>query len=218
MNQATEIRNRMMIREMGKEECVNLLTGVQLARLACASANQPYVVPVYLAYHQSFGEKACLYGFTTIGQKVEWMRANPLVCVEFDDTASETQWVSVIIFGRYEELPAVSTEDVRRFRELRHAEPGAVVLDAPKRTNETLFAHQLLESRAMWWEPASTARVALTHGVLARSLAPIYFKVWIDQVTGYESTRDADDGNFPARIGRPERLAWLRRALAGVRK
>ena len=30
----------------------------------------------------------CLYGFTTPGQKVEWMRANPLVCVEVKQGAA----------------------------------------------------------------------------------------------------------------------------------
>ena len=33
------------------------------------------------------------------------MRANPLVCVEVDEVAAYDRWVSVIAFGRYEELP-----------------------------------------------------------------------------------------------------------------
>ena len=33
------------------------------------------------------------------------MRANPLVCVEVDEVVSPQEWVSVIVFGRYEELP-----------------------------------------------------------------------------------------------------------------
>ena len=53
------------------------------------------VVPVYLAYDEASG---CLYGFTTPGQKVEWMRANPLVCVEVDEIAAYDQWVSVIAY------------------------------------------------------------------------------------------------------------------------
>jgi uncharacterized protein len=72
----------MVIRELSNEECRRMLAGTRLARLACAFNNQPYVVPVYLAYHEPSEGEACFYGFTTVGQKVDWMRANPLVCVE----------------------------------------------------------------------------------------------------------------------------------------
>ena len=72
---------------------------------SAARENQPYVVPVYLSYDVLPGGEPCLYGFTTPGQKVEWMRANPLVCVEVDDVVAHDQWMSVIAFGRYEELP-----------------------------------------------------------------------------------------------------------------
>ena len=194
---------------MSKEECVSLLTGVRLTRLACASANQPYVVPMYLAYHKPCGGDPCLYGFTTIGQKVEWMRANPLVCVELDEIAGDTQWVSVVVFGRYEELPAPPAIVLGR----QTAMSDTTGFDDPDRTNETRFAHRLLEGRAMWWEPACSARTTFAHGDLAEGLTPIYFKVWIEKVSGYESTRDAD-GSFPVKVGRPGKLGWLRRALA----
>ena len=105
----------MVIREMSREECLRVLAGARLARLACAHENQPYVVPVYLAYHERRAT-TCLYGFTTPGQKVEWMRANPLVCVEVDEVAACDQWVSVIALGRYEELPESPGRDDERLR------------------------------------------------------------------------------------------------------
>src|SRR5450631_1482971 len=98
----------MVIREMSREECLRVLAGARLARLACAHENQPYVVPVYLAYHEA---SECLYGFTTPGQKVAWMRANPLVCIEVDEVAAYDQWVSVVAIGRYEELPETPGSD-----------------------------------------------------------------------------------------------------------
>src|SRR5665213_3337694 len=98
----------MIIREMSREECLRCLAGARLARLACSHENQPYVVPVYLTYHEA---SECLYGFTTPGQKVEWMRANPLVCIEVGDIAAYDQWVSVIATGRYEELRERSASD-----------------------------------------------------------------------------------------------------------
>ena len=40
----------MLVREMSNEECFRVFAGARLARLACAVDNQPYVVPVYLAF------------------------------------------------------------------------------------------------------------------------------------------------------------------------
>ena len=88
----------MLIEELTRQASLDLLAGTRLGRLACARGPQPYVVPFYFAYHHN-----CLYSFSTVGQKIEWMRANPLVCVEADQVVSPHEWVSVIVFGRYEE-------------------------------------------------------------------------------------------------------------------
>jgi uncharacterized protein len=90
----------MLIQEMAKEENLSLLANMHLGRLGCAQGAQPYIAPFYFAYDSNY-----LYGFSTVGQKIDWMRANPLVCVETDDLVSSDEWVSIIILGRYEELP-----------------------------------------------------------------------------------------------------------------
>jgi nitroimidazol reductase NimA-like FMN-containing flavoprotein (pyridoxamine 5'-phosphate oxidase superfamily) len=143
----------MVVREMTWDECLATLAPARLARLACASENQPYVVPLYLVYHDRF-----LYGFTTPGQKVEWMRANPRVCVEFDDIQGFDHWTSVIVIGRYEELP-----------------------DSPEWGPERLRAYELLRRHAEWWEPGAAARGP--HGSTLPSQA-IYYRIRIDRITG----------------------------------
>lgn len=177
----------MVIREMNREECFRLLARARLARLACSYENQPYVVPVYLTYHSSGGE-ACLYGFTTPGQKVEWMRANPLVCVEVDEVTSDDQWVSVIAFGRYEELPNTEGHDGSRLPARAESSQGSgTTPDTAGRDSERLLAHEVLQAHAMWWAPATAAR---THRDPAGPFIPIFYKVWINQVTGHQATRD----------------------------
>ena len=64
----------MLIREMTRKECSEVLEHASVVRLACVRDNQPYVVPMYVACHEKY-----IYGFTTLGQKAEWMRSNPLV-------------------------------------------------------------------------------------------------------------------------------------------
>lgn len=44
---------------------------------------------MYFAYHDNY-----LYAISAIGQKIEWMRANPLVCVEVDNITSDDEWMS----------------------------------------------------------------------------------------------------------------------------
>ena len=103
----------MVIHEMSHDECVEVLRRTSLARLACCSESQPYIVQVHLVYKLDSG---FLYGFTTLGQKVEWMRANPRVCVLMDEITAPDQWVSVVIFGRYEEVTVSSKSDVAHDR------------------------------------------------------------------------------------------------------
>jgi uncharacterized protein len=141
----------MLINEMSAEECRGALEQMRFGRLACSRDNQPYVVPIYFTADGSY-----LYAFSTLGQKIEWMRANPLVCVEADDVQDQSQWTSVVVFGRYEELP-----------------------DDPRWEQERQRAHALLESRAMWWQPAY---VASTHRGEPHSLTPIFYRIRINSI------------------------------------
>src|SRR5688500_6615380 len=101
----------MIIREMDQDECLRVLAETRLARLACAFNNRPYIVPVYLAYYERSAGEPCLYGYTTLGHKVEWLRANPHVCVEVDEVTSCTRWKSVVAFGQYDELPELPEQN-----------------------------------------------------------------------------------------------------------
>ena len=91
----------MVIREMTKAECQEMLVASHLARLACARSNQPYIVPMHVDLDGEF-----LYGFATLGQKIEWMRLNPLVCLEIDELISDWQWASVIRIRALRGTPA----------------------------------------------------------------------------------------------------------------
>ena len=191
----------MSIREMSREESLPVLARVRFARLACAKENQPYIVPVTLAYFEPLPGEACLYGFTTRGQKLEWMRANPLVCVEVDEVKANDQWVSVIAFGRFEELPETPGSDDARLRAQESLREAA---EAPRETpegeGERFRAYRLLSTRAMWWEPGSSAWVARADRDPAEPYIPIYYKIRIDRLTGHESTRDAQGATASAGI------------------
>lgn len=215
----------MIIREMSRGECLRMLARTRLVKLGCAKNNQPYVVPISLAYHHADGGDPCLYGVTTLGQKVEWMRVNPLVCVEVDEVAASDRWASVIAFGRYEELPETPEGTDERFRaperstlHIRQPSPETGEADPEKAgsDDERLRAFQILKNQAAWWEPGWAAWVArAAHRDPTETYKIIYYKINIDSITGHESTRDAKDATVPSGLDSPGgSWGWLRRQLA----
>jgi uncharacterized protein len=192
----------MKIREMSEAECLEELGRSRLARLACAHENQPYVIPVSLTCDEA---TRCLYGFTTPGQKVEWMRANPLVCVEVDDATAYDQWVSVIVFGRFEELTESPGSDGTFLK--APVRPREVAENTPAWSGDSALgqyeneecedererAWRFLKTNPVWSEPGCAAWASRAHRNAAGPLIPLYYRILIDRVTGREATRDAGD-------------------------
>jgi nitroimidazol reductase NimA-like FMN-containing flavoprotein (pyridoxamine 5'-phosphate oxidase superfamily) len=151
----------MVIEEMTNEDCREILTRISLGRLGCSYNGQPYVLPLYFVY-----ENNNLYGYTTEGQKTAWMRANPKVCVEFDETINHFQWTSVVICGHYRELP-----------------------DLPPYAEEHRHARKLLTTVSRWWEIPHVSRAVKSKD----ELILLYFRIEIGTVTGRRTaTRDGN--------------------------
>jgi uncharacterized protein len=146
----------MLIQELDREKSLELLAHLRLGRIACAQGAQPYVVPFYFAYDDGY-----LYSFSTVGQRISWMRANPLVCVQTDEIVSLEEWASLVIFGRYQELP-----------------------DAPEFKTERDLAYRLLQREKIWWEPGYSKTIV--QGT-ERPLVPVYFRIQIVQITGHHT-------------------------------
>jgi len=167
----------MHIEELTRDASLHFLAGSRLGRLACANQSQPYVTPFYFVYHDQW-----IYSFSTIGQKIEWFRANPLACVEVDEIASPQEWTSVIVFGRYEEL--AKTTDGQIPREIpigRHEDPTKSSDDHDARE----LAFTLLQQCQLWWEPGYSRTVL--HGT-PRPLEPVYFRLSVDEISGHRAT------------------------------
>lgn len=172
----------MVIHEMTLEECRDVLAQASVARLACEMDGQPYAVPVYLVYDGGY-----LFGFSTMGYKIDCMRTNPLVCVEIDEIKSQNQWMSLVIYGSYEELP-----------------------DIPEYEPARAHAHELLQKRTMWWEPAC---VAVAHRDYPKSLTPIFYRIHIDRMTGHRASPDPVEW-LPAPPAKAR--SWLSRMLERI--
>jgi uncharacterized protein len=159
----------MRIGEMTTEECREILTRTSIGRLGCSHDDQPYVVPIYFVY-----EPDRLYGFATDGRKIDWMRTNPKVCVESDEVINHFQWVSVVLYGHYRELP-----------------------DLPLYSEERDHARKLLETRSLWWQTAFASRRPKSSSDL---IPPLFYCIDIDSMTGYRAAADAGESHSPASI------------------
>jgi len=150
----------MRIDELNDSECREILARTSMARLACSLNDQPYVVPVGIAY-----EENDIYVFSTMGQKIRWMRSNPRVCVQVDEVHSQSDWASVIANGEYQELPE------------------------PQFEHERAHARRLLEKRHHWWLNAMAERRILLRD---EEIKPLFFRIRISSITGIRSASGGD--------------------------
>jgi len=152
--------NVMEINEMTGEECSAFLERASLGRLGCSCENQPYVIPIHFAYDSGY-----LYVFSTFGQKVKWMRANPKVCVQTDQIENQGEWISVVVNGEYEELPE------------------------PQYSAERKLASSLLAKRYHWWLNALGERQMK---VGDKSIEPLFFRIRIQTMSGLHATDEKE--------------------------
>jgi nitroimidazol reductase NimA-like FMN-containing flavoprotein (pyridoxamine 5'-phosphate oxidase superfamily) len=210
----------MLIHKLLEEECLTAIAHARLGRLACARDNQPYVVPVYLALHKSASGTPYLYGFTTPGQKIDWMRANPLVCVEWDEVAGYDRWVSVVAFGRYEELPD-APEGEQGPQHTRSPARATPLLATPSSDDseigrERLRAYDLLREYTIWWQPGYAVRATGGRDDRTQQSNPLYYRIRIDRVSGLRATPAATE--VAGSVAAPVRGGggWVRTALRGI--
>lgn len=150
----------MRIDELNQIECREILSRTSMARLGCSLNDQPYVVPVGIAY-----EENDIYVFSTLGQKIQWMRSNPKVCVQVDEIRSQSDWVSVIAYGEFQELPG------------------------PQFEHERAHARRLLEQHHHWWlNPMAERRIRLRD----EEIKPLFFRIRISSLTGLRGTPEGD--------------------------
>jgi nitroimidazol reductase NimA-like FMN-containing flavoprotein (pyridoxamine 5'-phosphate oxidase superfamily) len=178
----------MQIRELTMAECLAMLQATNLGRLACVRYNRPYIVPVYFDLYRD-----ALYSFATVGKKIQWMRTNPRVCVEFDQIADRFNWTTVVVRGRYEELTKSPAHQAARRR-----------------------AYALFENRPDWWYPAAGKMRS------SEIRTPVIYRIQIEALSGRRAARDpkkiARDKPAPSVARAPHWWSHVLRPLQGPPK
>jgi len=146
----------MVITEMTEKDCRAALARGAMGRLGCSLDDQPYVMPIYFAYEPDY-----IYVHSTLGKKIEWMRANPKVCMQFDEIQGPSDWLSVIANGTYEELPE------------------------PQFSIERAHARKLLEKQHHWWLNALAERRTKSNDL---SIEPVFFRIRTHSMSGLRAS------------------------------
>ncbi len=149
----------MLITKIRSRECREILTRLSYGRLACSCNNRPYIVPIYFAFET---DRLCC--FSTLGRKIEWMRENPLVCLEADEVRGHDDWVSVIVMGRYLEIPN-TREHAKNREQIR----------------------SLLQKRSLWWQSGYTATQIRRKG---KPSVPVFYTIQIEELSGLRGSPD----------------------------
>jgi len=148
----------MLIHELTRSECLEVLQRAQIGRLGCARYDQPYVVPIHFSFDT---EQECVYGFSAVGQKIEWMRQNPKVCLEVEDIADRDHWTTVLLVGRYAEID-----------------------QSPEQAPARRRAEQLFQQRREWWLPGAAKVATREHHDI------VVYRIEIVRLTGRRASRE----------------------------
>lgn len=149
-------RWQLRIIEISQDECRDLLGRVSIGRLACSLEDQPYVIPTCFVY-----ESEHVYVFSTLGQKIKWMRQNPKVCLQVDQFEDRSNWTSVVLNGTFVEL---------------------------RDSDEREHARQQLGKFSDWWQMPLAERRELAGDL---SIQPIFFRIDISSMTGLRGMSEA---------------------------
>lgn len=95
-----------MIGSLTKSQCERILLGSMIGRIGCHSSGKSYVVPITYVFDNGY-----IYAHSKEGLKVKMMRKNPKVCFQVDQIESMSNWRSVILWGKYEELKSSAEQE-----------------------------------------------------------------------------------------------------------
>ena len=152
----------MLITKMRSKECREFLTRLGFGRLACSCNDRPYIVPIYFCFDDDR-----LYCFSTLGQKILWMRQNPLVCVEADEIRAHDDWRSIVLLGRYVEISG-----------------------GPEGAKARSHIRSLLRKRPLWWQSGYTASQVRRQ---PSAVAAVYYCILIEKMTGLRGSPDTSE-------------------------
>ena len=98
-----------MLGALNARQIDQVLRSELVGRLGCSADGKVYVTPISYVYD---GE--CIYGHSADGMRLRMLRDHPPVCFQVDHIENLANWVSVIVWGEFEELTGDAVKEAMR--------------------------------------------------------------------------------------------------------
>jgi nitroimidazol reductase NimA-like FMN-containing flavoprotein (pyridoxamine 5'-phosphate oxidase superfamily) len=99
-----------MLGTLNSRQIDQVLRSEVVGRLGCYHDGKAYVAPISYVYDGG----DYIYGHSADGMKLRMLRAHPQVCFQVDRIENLANWVSVIVWGEFEELSGDAEKDAMR--------------------------------------------------------------------------------------------------------
>ncbi len=95
-----------MLGSLTKTQIDHVLNSQVLGRIGCYADGKVFIVPITYVFDGEY-----IYAHSKEGMKINMMRKNPKVCFEVDVVENMANWRSVVLWGEYEELDGVLSQE-----------------------------------------------------------------------------------------------------------
>ncbi len=95
-----------MLGILNSRQIDQVLRSEVVGHLGCYADGRTYVTPMSYVYDGDY-----IYGHAVDGLKLRMMRVHPPVCFQVDHIENLANWVSVIVWGEFEEIPDDAAQD-----------------------------------------------------------------------------------------------------------
>jgi uncharacterized protein len=101
-----------MLGTLNARQIDQVLRSELVGRLGCSADGKVYITPISYVYDGG----DYIYGHSADGMRLRMLRAHPQVCFQVDHIENLANWVSVIVWGEFEEIAGdVEKEAMRLF-------------------------------------------------------------------------------------------------------
>jgi uncharacterized protein len=95
-----------MLGSLTKTQIDHVLQSQVLGRIGCYADGKVFIVPITYVFDGEY-----IYAHSKEGMKINMMRKNPKVYFEVDVVENMANWRSVVLWGEYEELDGVLSQE-----------------------------------------------------------------------------------------------------------
>lgn len=98
-----------MLGLLNSRQIDQVLRSEVVGSLGCSADGKVYITPISYVYDGEY-----IYGHSADGMKLRMMRAHPQVCFQVERIENLANWVSVIVWGEFEELADDAEKEAMR--------------------------------------------------------------------------------------------------------